>query len=203
MPVDFGRLDLEELPRREYLLVAELVLEGERTASAHVPLVRPYAWEVFGPVEHLANELKGPLDGDRTPAEGEGRRWAPFADASFEHFGVLDFGLHTIGNSLHAPQQKTIYARTRVLVPEAGTYLFKIQSDDQMIFWLDGKEICRNNERRPVTRTAIRHPVELEAGEHRIRMRVNQGKGRWQACLRIRTKDDRLSAVTGLPLPER
>ncbi len=201
MPVDFGKLDIEKLPRREYLLAAELTLAGETVAATHVPLMRPYAWEASDVVQYLPNERKGPLDGDAT----RDRAWHPFADASFTWFGVLDFGVHSIGNSLHAPQHKTIYVRTRVHVPVPGSYLFKIQSDDQIILWLDGKEICRHDECawRPVTRTAISLAVELSAGEHRIRMRVNQVEGRWQACLRIRTKDDRLSDVTGLPPQKR
>ncbi len=196
MQIDFGALDVGKLARREYLLVAELVLAGETIASAHVPLMRPFAWEAHGPIEYFANDRAGPLDG----AGGESGAWRPFTDTSFTHFGVHDFGLFSTGNSLHAPRRKTIYLRTRVHVPETETYLFKIQSDDQMIFWLDGRELCRHDKCawRPVTRTAIRLPVELNAGEHRIRMRVNQGEGRWQACLRIRTEDDRLSAVTGL-----
>lgn len=42
----------------------------------------------------------------------------------------------------------------------------------------------------------------LAEGEHRLRMRVNQTEGRWQASLRIRTQDDGLSEVEGVPLPE-
>jgi len=89
--------------------------------------------------------------------------------------------------------------------PGAAAISFKIQSDDQLILWLDGKEVARNNGEGPVTRSAIRPPLPLEAGEHRLRMRVNQrpfssyGDGRWQASLRIRTTDDDLSDVTGLP----
>ncbi|OGV72479.1 MAG: hypothetical protein A3K19_16690 [Lentisphaerae bacterium RIFOXYB12_FULL_65_16] len=77
--------------------------------------------------------------------------------------------------------------------------------DDQMLLWLDGKLICQHDEQAPVTRSAAREPVRIEKGEHRLRMRVNNrtfsqyGDGRWQASLRIRTQDDQLSRVTGLP----
>ena len=155
---------------------------------------------------HVANDATGPLDGDAPATAAAGTdAWKPIADSSWDLFGVMDFGLHTSGNSLHAPENATIYAQTRILVPAAGTYLLKLQSDDQMILWLDGKDVARNNSEAPVTRSVVRRPLRLEAGEHRLRMRVNQrqfssyGDGRWQASLRIRTADDQLSDVTGLP----
>lgn len=198
LPLDFSRLDLKRLPRREYTLEAELVQDGKVLARAHYPLLRPFAWQAFGPGSYLRQDRSGPLDGDGTPKPGDTRRWMPLAAASMDHFGVLDFGLHAGGNSLHAPQHKTIYARTRVNVPEDGTYLFKIQSDDQMILWIDGKEVFRYDGRAPVTRAGSWVKLPLKAGERRIRMRVNQTEARWQATLRIRTLDDQPSGVVGL-----
>ena len=98
-----------------------------------------------------------------------------------DHFGVLDFGLHTSGNSLHAPQQKTIYARTRVDVPPGGNWLFLLQSDDQMELWIDGKLACEFDEDsfRPVTRSArrVKIPVEPE-GRPRAGRAAHTHKGR-------------------------
>lgn len=198
LPLDFSRMDLKQLPRREYNLQAELVQDGKVLARAQYPLLRPFAWEAFGPGSYLRQDRAGPLDGDGVPKAGDARRWMPLAAASMDHFGVLDFGLHAGGNSLHAPQHKTIYARTRVSVPEDGTYLFKIQSDDQMILWIDGKEVFRYDGRAPVTRAGSWVKLPLKAGERRIRLRVNQTEARWQACLRIRTLDDQPSGVVGL-----
>jgi hypothetical protein len=198
MPLELGRLRVKELPRREYLLEAEAASGGKTLASAHAPLMRPYAWEACGPLEHLGLDSRGPLDGDTDAAPEGAPKWSPLKESHMDHFGVLDFGLFTSGNSLFPVQMKTIYARTRVKVPETGKYLIKVQSDDQMLLWLDGREILRWDGREPVTRTAVRLRGELSAGEHRIRMRVNQFEGRWQACLRIRTEADGLSRVTGI-----
>ena len=71
-----------------------------------------------------------------------------------------------------------------------------------MLLWLDGKETYRHDHKRPVTRASYRVKVHLTAGEHRLRVRVNQEEGRWQASLRIRNSDDALSDVVGLPMPE-
>jgi hypothetical protein len=118
-----------------------------------------------------------------------------------DHYGVLDFGLQTSGNSLHAMSYKTIYTRTCIHVPKEDDYLFLLQTDDEMLLWIDDRLVYRYNEDedKPVTRSAERHRIHLTAGEHRIRMRVNQTEDRWQAAMRIRTKEDDLSDVTGLP----
>ncbi|MHC4249454.1 MAG: PA14 domain-containing protein [Planctomycetota bacterium] len=200
VPVDFSALDFARLPRREFLLRATLTKGGERIAECHVPLMHPFRWEVAGPGRYYSNDTPAPLDGDR---EKEGVEWTPLAVTKFDHFGVIDFGLQYGGNSLHAPQLKTAYARTRVMVPESGEYLLKIQSDDQMLLWIDGELVYRHDLEAPVTRSVKRLKLVLEAGERRVRMRVNQrafteyGDGRWQASLRFRTPDDELSDVRG------
>jgi len=200
--IDFSRARLADLPPREYLLRAELTSGGKQLASTHIPLMRPFSWEVSRQMDFLPNEEPGPLDGDLNGNRPDDAKWAPLKVTSWDHLGVMDFGLHTIGNSLHAPQSTMVYAQTRIRVPEDGDYLLKVQADDQMLLWLDGKEIYRHDHMRPVTRAAYRRRVHLRAGERRIRIRVNQNEGRWQASLRIRTQEDDLSGVTGLPLSE-
>lgn len=205
-PIDFSSLDLSTLERREYLLVAEVTRKRKTIARAHVTLMHPFRWEVCGPFPFIKNGQPGPLDGDAEPNSDDEKtgRWTPFKDSSFDHFGVMDFGLQTIGNSLHAPENVTIYAQTEINVPESKEYLLKMQSDDQMILWIDGKLVYRHDIALPVTRSVKRLKHPLEQGHHRVRIRVNQlghssfGDGRWQASLRFRAADDDLSNVTGL-----
>ncbi|HTL53203.1 MAG TPA: hypothetical protein VL860_11555, partial [Planctomycetota bacterium] len=52
----------------------------------------------------------------------------------------------------------------------------------------------------PVTRGVDRHEVKLDKGVHTFRFRMNQYSGPWQAYMMIRSKDDDLSTVVGLPL---
>ncbi len=197
-PIDFSALDLSNLPRREYLLQASLLLDGKTLANCHVPLMHPFRWEIAGPFDYIRGRRSGPLDGDASSD-----KWQTMKEGSWDHFGVIDFGLQLSGKSLHAPQLVTAYARTRIKVPETKAYLLKIQSDDQMLLWIDGKQVYFHDYHGPVTRSVKRLKLELTEGEHEVRMRVNQGKfssygdGRWQASLRFRTQDDRLSKVTG------
>ncbi|HUW57511.1 MAG TPA: PA14 domain-containing protein [Planctomycetota bacterium] len=203
VPLSFAGLDMAGLERREYLLRAELVSNGETLASTRVTLLRPFVWEACGPYPFMSTSYRGPLDADDELSPDDKRTWTPVKLSSMDHFGVLDFGVHTNGSSLHAPQDKTVYARTRFHVPTDGAYVFLIQSDDHMLLWLDGKLVYRFEDRDyfPVTRSAKRHRLQLTAGEHRLRMRVNQTHTRWQACVRIRTADDGISNVVGLPGP--
>lgn len=200
LPIDFAGLELDKLPRREYLLRAELDQHGQTISTCRVPMMHPFRWEVSQQLPYIVGRDPGPADGETESAEV---RWEPFRDGSFDHFGVLDFGMQTTTNSLHAPELCTIYARTEIVVPTTGPYLIKLQSDDKMLLWLDGKEIHFQDEVAPVTRSVMRLPVLWEAGRHTLRMRVNQvtfsewGDGRWQASLRVRTPDDKLSDVIG------
>ena len=204
-PIDFSRLDFSTLGRREYLLVAEVTRARTIMARAHVTLMHPFRWEVRGPFPLIRNGQHGPLDGDAESSSNDEQTgtWTAFKDSSFDHYGVLDFGLQAIGNSLHAPQNVTVYAQTEIDVPESKEYLLKIQSDDQMLLWIDGMLVYRHDSRGPVTRAVKRLKLPLERGRHRVRIRVNQwrhssyGDGRWQASLRFRTADDGLSHVTG------
>ena len=206
VPLDFRAVNIAALPRREYLLVAEASRLQQVVAHAHIPLQRPFRWEVCGPFGMLHNGTDGPLDADAEfkPDRAGRQPWTPFRDDSFDCFGTLDFGLQTCSNSLHAPQGVTIYARTEIDVPKAGPYLMKVAADDQMLLWCDGHLIYRYDLTMPVTRSAERQTVRLTQGRHRLRMRVNNAEswsyadGTWQAVLRFRTPDDDLSNITGL-----
>jgi hypothetical protein len=202
LPLFRSDIDLTELARREHLLRAELVQNGQTIASARLPLMRPYAWEISEELPYISNRAPGPLDPDSRRDSSPPGRWKPLADTSFTPFGVIDFGVHTTGASLHPQEYRTIYARTRVLVPRSGTYLFKVQSDDSIRLWADNRGIFRYDNRAfmPATRSASRLESYLAAGEHQITMRVNQCTGPWQGSVRIRTEDDDLSDVVGLPL---
>jgi hypothetical protein len=200
LPLDFSSLNWETLPRREYLLRAELSNETGLLASTQTVLRRPYSYEVFGPGKFLDIYQPGPLDKGGEPKANDTRTWLPFSDKSWQELGVLDFGLHISNNSQHPVQYQTLYAKTKITVSKAGVYLFKLQSDDQMILWLDEKEIFQQQAITPVTRTANLLKVNLSEGEHRLRMRVNQHQGRWQATLIIRSETDDITPhVIGVP----
>jgi len=204
LKIPFEGLCLDTLSRREFLLVAELTANGKTLGLAHVPLQRPYDWELLGPGKYIANAASGPLDADGTftkKKEGDARAWKLISTGSYDHLGVLDLGVEYSKNSQHPMQHSSVYARTRVQIPKTDQYLLKIQSDDQLVLWIDGQEVFRQNEHMPVSRSGCAVKFHLMEGEHRVRFRLNQTKGRWQAALRFRTADDEVSSVTGLSAP--
>jgi len=200
LPIDFSRLDFETLPRREFLLIARIASRGDEIASVRVPMIHPPRWEIAGPLPYYMNGMAGPLD---VGAERDGIAWKLLDHTSYDHWGVIDFGVHAGKPSLHAPPRATAYARTRIHVPETGEYLLKVQSDDQMLLWIDDRLVLRHDLQAPVTRSVARPVVRIEKGDHDVRMRVNNREftsyadGRWQASIRFRTEDDRLSNITG------
>jgi len=205
IPLDFSGIDYDTLPRREYLLTAELVAGEKKLASTHIPVMHPFAWEISTNYKYYPNSLPGPLDGHKEPEPGNKDPWSLFADRSWTPLGVMDFGVHTVGNSLHAPEYRTIYVRTVIDVPKTAQYFLKAQSDDQMLLWIDGQLAGRIDTKRSVIRNVGRIRIQLKKGRHTVRMRVNQGPqtrklqgGYWQSSLRFRTSDDLLSNVTGI-----
>lgn len=203
--VDTHQIDCAVLPRREYLLTAELRDNGILVAAGQVALMHPFVWQVSREWPYFENQQAGPLDPGTSAAKNATGDWRPFADTSWLPVGVLDFGLQTVSNSLNATEWQTIYARTEINVPQTAAYLFKLQSDDQMRLWLDGRELCRIDDSRPLTRNILRHTARLDAGRHELMLRVNQAghtaklRGSyWQASVRIRTSNDHLSDVTGM-----
>ncbi len=198
MPLKFSGLNLEKLPRREYLLQAVLTPTEGPEMEAHVALLKPFVWEVFGPGKYLEFNQSGPLDGDGEPKAGDKRVWTPLAESSYDPFGIMDFGLQTSGNAANAPTWTCIYARTRIHVPKDDDYIFLVQADDEILVWIDGKQVYGLDTHTPVTRSARKVKIHLSAGDHRVRMRVNQQTAYWQAALRIRAADESLSDVTGL-----
>jgi hypothetical protein len=202
VPLSFAGLKIDALDRREYMLRAELIVDGKAVAAARETMLKPFLWEAIGPLDFMENSRKGPFDGTTDPDPRDSRKWVPVKESSLDHLGVIDFGLHTTGNSANAPANVTAYARTRVSVPDSGEYVLLIQSDDAMLLWIDGKRVYQfeDDYGRPVTRSAARRKVSLDAGEHEVRMRVNQTERFWQATVRIRNGKDDLCNVVGLPL---
>ena len=54
----------------------------------------------------------------------------------------------------------------------------------------------------PPIRTARETEIDLKTGRNRILFRLNQKEGQWQAGIRIRTIDDQIANVNGVPFDE-
>ena len=75
-------------------------------------------WQVTDKGRYISDKSIGPYDGDK---KSDAAFWEPLAETSFDHFAVLDFGMHTVKNSMYPPTWVSIYARIEIEVPETAT----------------------------------------------------------------------------------
>ncbi|HEY8428907.1 MAG TPA: DUF3857 domain-containing protein, partial [Sandaracinaceae bacterium] len=66
----------------------------------------------------------------------------------------------------------TTFAETTLEIPEAGTWVFRLETPNAAVLSVDGREIARLDRRvEPLGRVTY-HPVELAAGAHRVRVKI-------------------------------
>jgi len=201
IPIDLSRVPIDTLPRRECLLRTVLRVNGTVTCNTTTVLLKPLQWDVLGMLPFMEPGAPFPADGwavEGSYTIGEATcTWQAFRNEWYDHFGVMDFGLMFAGNFLHAPEQRTVYARTCFRLAKNGEYLLKVLADDQMTLWIDGEVVARKERIWPVTRGSQRVKVRLSGGSHRMQFRLNQKSGPWQAAVFIRSSDDQLVDMVG------
>jgi len=75
---------------------------------------------------------------------------------------------------------------------------FRIGSDDGVIVWLNGEKIHANDTTRALGVDQDTVDVVLKEGENRILLKINQGGGEWEFCLRIADRQNRPLDLTKL-----
>ena len=101
--------------------------------------------------------------------------------------------------------KRDLQAEVGVVFAEAdedGEYLLKVQGDDNIVVWVNGARVIRITEKGPSIRTAREVKISLKKGRNRILFRLNQRQNQWQASIRIRTKDDKVANIKGIPFSE-
>jgi len=104
--------------------------------------------------------------------------------------------------ALHARANDLIgYAAGTVHVEQAGRYLLLIGADDGLRLSVDGKVVFTRDESRPQRDDDDLVPVDLDAGEHRVLLKLHQRDSGW--AFKVRLLDASLSAPEGsyLALP--
>ncbi len=195
------------LDRREYLLSCRLMLDGKEIALRTTVLMYDYDWSILGPLPYMSVFDKGPVEKDKTPAKSysfakKDHKWQKYDRKHTDHFCVMDFGKMFSGNVYNAKANTMLYAYTEVHAAQGGKYMMKIQADDNIVVWVNGKEVGRIIEYGPAIRTAKEVPVTLQAGKNKILYRLNQRTHQWQAGIRIRTIEDQIADVVGVPFDE-
>jgi HEAT repeat protein len=83
------------------------------------------------------------------------------------------------------------YLYAEVTSDTARDVTFKIGSDDDVVVWLNGKQIHKNLTDRAWHVDEDQVPTRLEAGTNRILVKVLQGGGQWAVSLRITDRSGR------------
>jgi hypothetical protein len=193
------------LDRKEYLLRCRLVDGDKRSQERTTVLYHGYDWSILGPLPFIKVEERCEPEAAATLAARYrfGDReyaWQKYNEEFTDQFGIMDFGRMFCGRSFDAMTNAAVYAYTEVEVARGGDYLLKAQGDDHLVVWINGQKVAaivRTHE--TAIRSAAHFPVTLKAGRNRLLFRLNQVSGQWQAGIRLRTADDQVAEIFGVP----
>ncbi|NLI00035.1 MAG: hypothetical protein GX446_11170 [Chthonomonadales bacterium] len=166
-----------------------------------VPGVPP-AWHVilpFGPAgAEGINAVYPPETDQRLSAAHQGRhgavRWEPRRAIG----GVIGLGELLGGHNL--TQNAIAYATCEVISPTDQTVRLLFGSDDDMVIWLNGREVVRRVYAGGLQRDAEMREAHLSKGKNRLLVKVHNRAGMWGFHLRIAGQDGRpLSGLRFVP----
>jgi putative membrane-bound dehydrogenase-like protein len=94
--------------------------------------------------------------------------------------GRLDVsGLYPTGNDV------VVYASAELKAPEARDAVMNVNTDDQLVVWLNGKEVHKTAGRRGPKREPEAVDIKLKAGTNRLLVRANNRSGRHGFALAV------------------
>lgn len=89
------------------------------------------------------------------------------------------------------------YAYTTINRKEAGKVYFSMGTDDGVKVWVNGVMVHRVLQQRALTMDEDAVPVTMNAGDNRLLLKVQQGKGGWGFEVRMLENPNQLNIVTG------
>jgi len=141
------------------------------------------------------------------------RHWSPLPLPAYDPYRRLD-----LERAFGQLENKVIYLCSDIEVLEAGTYLALLTADDAAHVYLDDKPIIAQIPGGPGEGRLVQAPVSIDAGKHRIFVRLLQGHGadpdgpdagrhtfnhcNFKLLLR-RSRHEPAPAIRGLPHPLR
>ena len=135
----------------------------------------PRYWTLLGPIS-TADALSPSQIVALAPVPGEGG-WSE----------VIYFGSDRINLDKHFddPANCAVYAFTRFTMTKSDSVRFWFGSDEGMQVWLDGVPIYSSSGRRRHTLGMDKIPGYVEAGEHRLVVRAEQGRGDFDFSINV------------------
>lgn len=130
--------------------------------------------------------LLGPLDRDHRFDESEIASLSPipgqdgWSDVVWFGFDKIDLDTH-----FDDPVRKAVYAFTHFTMASSDSVRFWLGSDEGLSVWIDGEQIYHHEGRRRHVLGGDRVPGFIEAGEHRLLIRAEQGRGPFDFSINI------------------
>jgi hypothetical protein len=137
----------------------------------------PRRWSLYGPVptDHAFDDIAGLVP--RPGQEG----WSQ--PVWFGHDRI------DLDDHFDDPSHCAVYAWTDVTMPEDGDVRLWLGADEGMQVWIDGETVYKigrgSSRRRDHQLGQVRLPWTLSAGEHRLIIRADQGRGAFEFSFNI------------------
>lgn len=150
----------------------------------------PRYWTLLGPLAR-DHEMSAGQIADMAPVPGK----AGWSD-------VVYFGSDRINLDKHFddPTNCAVYAFTRFTMATSDSVRFWLGADEGLQVWLDGELIHRHDRRRRHVLGMDRIPGYVEAGEHSLLIRAEQGRGDFDFSINVcEPIDDNLFAGNRYP----
>lgn len=113
-----------------------------------------------------------------------------------EHHTMDPSGIVNYAAMMQPNTDSTAYMYAEISVDQAQDVLFKCGSDDGMKLWLNGRQIHRAPQPRSLRVDEDSVEAHLEAGVNRVLVKVVQGGGGWEACIRITDREGKALRFT-------
>ncbi len=185
--IDLGIVPSEAMPK-----VLDRMCEMGAASGLAERLGMITQWHVIGPWPNnnydaydkvLPPEKKVELDKPITDGKVK-RTWKPVVTKDPQ--GRVDLRAQFKDN-----QNKVAYATTEVVSDKDRRVVFRTGSDDGMKVWVNGKPAFGKNGPRALAVDADQFPVKLSKGTNRLLVKVLNGSGAWEFCVRATTEAGR------------
>ena len=130
-----------------------------------------------------------PVEGQVAKVSGSEMKWAPVVCKD-----IVDLQKFFQGSKT---EDVVAYAYTTISRKETGKIYLSIGSDDGIKVWLNGKLVHRVSMPRGLTLDEDGLVLDMNAGENRLLLKIQQGKGGWGFAVRMIENPNELNIITG------